>query len=339
MARTASDETLRIEGMALKRGTREHRRMPVAEQADGSWVELPVIVLRGAKPGPVLLLGACVHGDEINGIDIVTKFANATDLKALKGTVIILPVQNPLAVQAQHRYAVSTFLRSPLDQSPADPWAAFPGDPLGNTAARVAYAIHTKFMRHADYIIDIHTPTTGGRYAPFAFMPPPRVGKAAKAALELAKIFGPDFILYTEKGVYVMEESPHVVLARQGKIAFGVEVSEGSHIHPEDTKRALAGLRNVMCKIGMLSGKVKKIGRCMVIKDQAVVRVNRAGLLQRLCELNDEVKKGQIVGIVTNVFGEKVEEVRAPLSGRVVRVATFPIVSAGERVCQLGVPL
>jgi predicted deacylase len=335
---TASDERFRIEGLTLRRGKRSQTRIPVAEQADGSWVELPVIALRGAKPGPVFVASAAVHGDEINGIEIVTKFANGLNLKRLRGTVVVLPVQNPLAVQAQHRYAVSTFLRSPLDQSPADPWAAFPGNPSGNTAARVAHVLYSRFMRHADYLIDIHTPTTGGRYAPFAFLPPPRVGAVSRRCLELAKVFGADFILYTEHGVYVMEESPHVVLARAGKVAFGVEVSEGSHIHPEDTKRAIEGLNNVLSAIGMMPGKVKSLGRKMVIKDQFVIRANRAGLLDRRCELNQNVKKGQLMGIVSNMFGEVVEEVRAPRAGRVVRVATFPIVSAGERVAQLGVP-
>lgn len=336
---TTSDERLRIDGLTLRRGKRSQTRIRVAEQADGSWVELPVIALRGAKPGPVFVTSAAVHGDEINGIEIVTKFANGIDLRRLKGTVIVLPVQNPLAVQAQHRYAVSTFLRSPLDQSPADPWAAFPGNPNGNTAARLAHVLYHRFMRHADYLIDIHTPTTGGRYAPFAFLPPPKVGAISRRCLELAKAFGADFILYTEHGVYVMEESPHVVMARAGKVAFGVEVSEGSHIHPEDTKRAILGLNNVLSAIGMLPGKVKSVGHKLVIKDQFVIRANRAGLLDRQCRLNQTVKKGQVLAVVRNMFGEVVEEVRSPRAGRVVRVATFPIVSAGERVAQLGVPL
>ena len=336
---TASDENFRIKGLAMKRGKRSQTRIRVAEQADGSWVEIPVIALRGARPGPVFVTSAAVHGDEINGIEIVTKFANLLDLRRLKGTVVVLPVQNPLAVQAQHRYAVSTFLRSPLDQSPADPWAAFPGNPHGNTAARVAHVLYSQFMRHADYLIDIHTPTTGGRYAPFAFLPPPRVGPVSERCLELAKVFGADFILQTEHGVYVMEESPHVVLARMGKIAFGVEVGEGGHIHPEDTKRALQGLNNVLCAIGMMPGRVKSLGRKMVIKDQFVIRATRAGMMERFCKLNQNVKKGQLLAVVTNMFGEVVELVRSPRAGRVVRVATFPIISAGERVAQLGVPL
>ncbi|MFO0998580.1 MAG: succinylglutamate desuccinylase/aspartoacylase family protein [Alphaproteobacteria bacterium] len=334
----ASDERLRIEGLTLRRGKRSQTRIRVAEQADGSWVELPVIVLRGSKPGPVFVTSAAVHGDEINGIEIVTRFAGALNLRRLKGTVIVLPVQNPLAVQAQHRYAVSTFLRSPLDQSPADPWAAFPGNPDGNTAARVAHLIYNRFLRHADYLIDIHTPTTGGRYAPFAFLPPPKVGAVSRRCLELAKAFGADFILYTEHGVYVMEESPHVVMARAGKVAFGVEVSEGSHIHPEDTKRAIQGLTNVLIAVGMIPGKVKRLGHRLVIKDQFVIRASRAGLLERHCQLNETVRKGQVLATVRNMFGEVVEEVRSPRAGRVVRVATFPIVSAGERVAQLGVP-
>ena len=118
--------------------------------------------------------------------------------------------------QAQHRVFVGHYLKSPLDQSPNDPWISFPGDANGNMAAQLAHFLFDRLMRHADYLIDIHTPTTGGRYAPFAFLPPPDAGAAAVAAEAMAKAFGVDYILSTDQGLYVSEQSPHVVLARRG---------------------------------------------------------------------------------------------------------------------------
>jgi len=333
-----SDETFRLAGFELKRGNRLETRLRTLELADGSWVELPVIVLSGARPGPVFYLGAAFHGDEVNGVEIATRFAGEVDLAELSGTLLVVPAQNPLALQAQHRYFVGHFLKSPLDQSPADPWISFPGDADGNIAAQIAHKLFQVLIRHADYFIDIHTPTTGGRYAPFAFLPPPDIGAPAEAAEAMAKTFGADFILSTREGLYVSEQSPHVVMARRGAVAMGVELGEGGRLESEITERGLRGLRNVVRSVSMLPGAVETFGRHEVIRSMHVSRAHRGGLVHLKTKLLDTVREGDIVATITNLFGEVTEEIRAPISGPIVRIATLPIVSAGERVIQIGVP-
>jgi len=336
--RSESDKTLEIPGLRLARGERSQMRMRVLELADGSSVELPVVALRGAKPGPVFYLGAAFHGDEINGVELVNSFARSLDLGALKGTIVAVPVQNPLAFRVQHRYFLGHLVKSPLDQSPADPWVSFPGDADGNMAALIAHALFATLMQQADYLVDVHTPTTGGRYAPFAFLPPPRLGVPAAEAEEMAKAFGADFILATEQGIYVHEQSPHVVMAKRGAVAMGIELGEGGRVEGEVTKRGLEGLASLFRHIGMLEDGGAELGRRLVISSMTIVRAHRGGLLERKVELNDEVRKGQLLATVSDLFGEPVEQIRAPHAGPVVRITTFPVVSAGERVVQLGVP-
>ena len=338
MLRSESDKKLEIPGIRLVRGERAQTRMRVLELADGSPVELPVVALRGAKPGPVFYLGAAFHGDEINGVELVNRLARSLDLRALKGTIVAVPVQNPLAFRVQHRYFVGHLIKSPLDQSPADPWVSFPGDADGNMAALIAHALFANLMGGADYLVDVHTPTTGGRYAPFAFLPPPSLGAVAAEAEEMAKAFGADFILATEQGIYVHEQSPHVVMAKRGAVAMGIELGEGGRVEGEVTKRGLDGLMNLLRRIGMLEDGAAKLGRRMVISSMTIVRAHRGGLLERKVELNEEVAKGQLLATVSDVFGEIVERIAAPHAAPVVRITTFPVVSAGERVVQLGVP-
>ena len=153
----------------------------------------------------------------------------------------------------------------------------------------------------------------------------------------MAKAFGADFILSADQGIYVHEQCPHVVMGKRGTVAMGVEVGEGGRVEKEVTERGLQGLLNVFRKIGMLGGSAPAIGRRMVISSMTIVRARRGGLLHRTVELNNEVVEGQIVATITDVFGEIVEEIRAPHAGPIVRIATFPVVSAGERVVQLGV--
>jgi predicted deacylase len=333
-----TDQKLQIGGMKLERGERSRTRMPVLEFADGVSLELPVMVLRGAKPGPTFYLGSAFHGDEVNGVEIVGRLAKEIDLRQLSGTIIVVPAQNPPALQVQHRYAIGHWSKSPLDQSPGDPWACFPGDPNGNMASLIAHTLYSELMQHADYVVDVHTPTTGGRYAPFAFLPPTRIGSIVDASEKMAKAFGADFVLATNEGVYVQDSSPHTVMAKKGAIALGLEVGEGGQLDADVTERGLRGLRNMLRSIRMLEGDQEDFGRKLVITSMSVVRATRGGLLHRQVALNDNVKKGQLVATITNLFGEIVEEIRAPHDGPIVRIATFPSVNGGERVVQLGVP-
>ena len=332
------DRDLSIEGLALERGTRSHTRFRAAELADGSWVEIAAMVVRGAEPGPVFYLGAAFHGDEIAGTQIVGRVASGIDPAALRGTLIAVPVQNPLAFQVQHRFFVGHMLKSPMDQNPADPWAAFPGDADGNTASIVAHVIFERMMRHAEYMIDVHTPTTGGRYAPFAFLPPTRCGAVVEQAEALARAFGADYILANDKGMYVGDRNPHTVMGERGVPAFGIEIGEGGRIEGEEVAVGVRGIGNVLRKVGMMEGPVEQSGRNLVIRTMDVIRARRAGVLTLHVGLNDEVSPGQRVATIADPFDRPIEEIVSPRGGPVVRIATHPTVSTGERVVQLGVP-
>ena len=218
----SDDGTCEVAGMRVACGRREQKRIRVAELPEGSWVELPVMVIRGVEPGPTLYLGAAFHGDEVAGVEIVGRFVSRLDVTALRGTLLVVPVQNPLAFQVQHRYFIGHMLKSPMDQNPADPWASFPGDPNGNLAALIAHVLYDQLLRHADFMIDVHTPTTGGRYAPFAFLPPTRCGACVVKAETLAVAFGADYILANDKGMYVGDKNPHTILGERGFPAFGI---------------------------------------------------------------------------------------------------------------------
>jgi len=332
------DDTMHeFAGMRVDRGERGQKRIRVAELADGSWVELPLMVVRGAEPGPIAYVGAAFHGDEAAGVEIVGRLLAQLDPHALRGTLLAVPVQNPLAFQVQHRYFVGHMLRSPMDQNPADPWASFPGDPNGNLAALIAHALFEQLMRHAHFMIDIHTPTTGGRYPPFAFLPPTRCGAVVAQAEKLARAFGADYILANDKGMYVGDKNPHTVLAERGVTAIGVEIGEGGRLEAADVEIGLRGLRNALKHMGMLAGDPQSFGRQVVIRTMEVTRATRAGLLHLHVKLNDDIEQGQHVATVINPFGEVAEEIHAQRSGPLVRIATHPIVSSGERVIQVGV--
>lgn len=331
------DEGLEVAGLRPERGTRAHGSIPLLELADGTWVKADLIVVRGAEPGPVFLAAAAVHGDEINGIHIVQQLVAELSPSRLAGTVLALPVQNPLGLQSQHRFPVGQLLKSPLDQAPADLWASFPGDPEGNSTQVMAHVLHRDVFTKADYLIDIHTPTTGGRYMPIAFLPPPRSGEASERAEAMARAFGTQVILKTDGGMYVHEATPHVVAAGRGAVGFGVELGEGGRVEWQFVEQGVRGLFNLLRLLGMLEGEPEINPDPIVLKTMIPVRARRGGLLRCDVPLGARVEQGEEIGTITSVRGEMVQEVRAPIAGVLVRTTTFPTVMTGERVAQIGI--
>ena len=332
-----TDDRLEIAGRQPERATKTTCSIPLLELADGTWVNANLIVIRGAEPGPVFLAAAGVHGDEINGIHIVQQLAAGLDPSGLKGTVLALPVQNPLGLQAQHRFPVGQLLKSPLDQSPADLWAAFPGDPDGNSTQVMAHILHTEAFARANYLIDIHTPTTGGRYMSIAFLPPSRVGEPAERAEAMARAFGTRVVLKTDAGMYVHEATPHVVAAGRGAAGFGVELGEGGRVEQEFVDLGLRGLFNLLRLLGMLDGAPEPTPAPIMLRTMIPARARRGGLLRCRAQLGERVEQGQPIVTITNPLGEVTEEICAPVGGVLVRTTTFPTVMTGERVAQIGI--
>jgi predicted deacylase len=337
VATTTSDEPLAIEGRKLARATKTTIEIPALELADGTWVKFSVVVLRGKEPGPVFYLGAGVHGDEVGSIAILAEVLQRLSPADIRGTVILVPVQNPLAFQGQHRLPLGLVLKSPTDQSPNDVFMSYPGDPDGNSTQVMAHILYSQLMRKADFLVDIHTPTVGGRYVSFAFLPPPTM-PAAYEARGIARAFGVEAILSTSHGVYVHEAAAHVIAARNGVPSFGVEMGEGGRVEPDIVGKGVDGVLNALCHVGVLSGKVEERPEPFAMKEFVQVRARRGGLLRPAVRLGEHVLAGQPIATVTSARGELLEDITSPVAGLFVRATTFPSVCTGERVGQIGVP-
>lgn len=326
-----------IEGRAIKPGERASIEIPVIEMADGSIVRFKVEILRGRQPGPVFYFGAGIHGDEVGGIAILAEALSRLDVAKIKGTVIAVPVQNPIGFQAQHRVPLNLVLKSPTDQSPNDIYLSYPGDADGNSTQIMAHVLYG-LMSKADFIIDLHTPTVGGRYVSFAFLPPPNIGPAALKARELAHAFGVEAVLSTTIGIYVDPDTAHVVAAKRGIPAFGVEMGEGGRVEPDLVERGARGVLNALRHVGILEGPPESRPVPFGMKEFVLIRARRGGLLQPTVRLGDMVTAGQQIARIVSPSGQLLETIATPVAGLFVRATTFPSVCTGERVGQIGVP-
>ena len=330
--------SLEIRDLKAAPGSSSSGAVKALELADGSFVEYPLMLIAGAAEGPTIYIGAAIHGDEINGIEIVHEVIRRVDPKTLKGNIICVPIQNPLALRMQHRLPLQTMLKSPMDQFPGDPWISFPGDENGNSAQIMA-AVLFDLMRRADYVIDIHTPTSGGRYVPFVFLPGSHTASVRDQSMEVARAFGPDFILAADEGMYVAKGCLHVAAAEQGIPAFGIELGEGGRVEAAMVKRGSQGVLNVLRHLEMLSEPPGPLPSPRIVRSMSAVRTSRGGLLHMEAELGTAMAEGDLLASITDSFGEIVETIRCPHAGPLMRLTTFPTVSSGERVAQIGVEI
>ncbi len=325
---------LSIEGINVEPGNSARGQMSALELADGSQIQIPLLLINGAKPGPRLYIGSAIHGDEVNGIALVAKALAKVDPSQLSGSIVCVPVQHPLALQSDHRLPLSQFLKSPLDQVPADAWTCFPGDPEGNIAQVIAATLF-RLIKQCDYAIDVHTPTRGGRYVPIAILPHPKLDRAADVR-KLARGLGNGWVMEGDRGFYVGDGILCVEATRAGVPCFTFEIGEGGRLEPESVETGAQCILNLLSSLEMVSAVRKEPAETHWMKDFVGIRANRGGLLLTDIALGEKVKKGDRIGRILNVYGDIVEEVIAPVDGLFVRSTTLGSVSRGERVATLG---
>jgi uncharacterized protein len=328
---------MEIAGVTVPKATKRRHAIELIELADGTRVSLPALFVNGAVAGPRLYLGAAIHGDEVNGVAILSRVLSELDPSHLAGSIVAVLVQNPLAFQADHRLALSHYLKSPLDQAPADPWTCFPGNAEGSLAEKIAHILFG-LIRTCDYAIDLHTPTRGGRYVPISILPPPGLGDASRRAEEFAVAFGSGYVVKTDKGMYVRDGILCVEATRAGIPAFTFEIGEGGRLEPDMVDVGTRCVWNALRHLKMADGKPEPPARAVRVREFVGLRASRGGLLTTAVELGAPVRRGDVLARITSVYGEEVETIRSPSDGLFLRSTTLSTVAAGERVATIGIP-
>jgi hypothetical protein len=326
---------LDIAGISVPPGARRRHEIELVELADGTKVSIPLDIINGGEPGPRLYLGAAIHGDEVDGVAILFRALADIDPATLCGSIVCVPVQHPLSFHADHRLPISQFMKSPLDQAPADAWICFPGIADGNLAQILAATLF-EMISECDWAVDIHTPTRGGRYVPIAILPHPDLGAAYGRAEEMAHAFGSGWIMRTDTGFYVADGILCVEATRAGVPSFTFETGEGGRLEEDVVDGGAGYIRNVMRWLGMIDGDPEPAEQTYVMREFLGLRAGRGGLLLTRARLGDLVKAGDVLCSIFNIYGDEVETIVAPEDGVFVRTTTLSTVSRGERAATLG---
>ncbi len=310
------DDVIRIAGSEIHRGERKNLRLKVSESFISNPTYIPLTVINGEKPGPVLLVTAAVHGDELNGIEIVRQLIHFLTPEELSGTLICVPVVNIYGFQNATRYLPDGH----------DLNRYFPGDPDQWSQGRYAYTVFNELVLKSDYIIDLHTASSGRSNLPHirANMSMPQVAKIARA-------FGTTVILD-----YVgTQGSLRRAATDAGIPAITLEAGETRKFEKKIAERGLLSVFNVMRELKMLDGLVNTSDFQLVINKTSWIRANRGGILSINTRPGRVVKKSKELATNTNPFGTEVESIKAPFNGIVIGIATAPTVVPGEGICHL----
>lgn len=305
---------LDIGGVRIAAGTRVTVNLPVADLYTRTPVHLPVVVVRGEKPGPTLFVSAAMHGDEINGVEIVRRVLKMPVLAELSGTLLAVPVVNVLAFLHQSRYLPD---RRDLNRS-------FPGSESGSLAARLARLFLNEVVGKSDYGIDLHT---GALHRPN--LPQIRADLSNRDNLRLAKAFGAPVFLDSKPA----DGTLRAYTTAQGIPAILYEACEALRFDETAIRIGVQGVLNVMAELDMLPKAAAEVP-CSVepihAKSEGWARAPVSGILRAQVALGDAVKKGQLLGVVGDPYDEREEALLAPFAGIVIGRVTLPLIYEGE---------
>ncbi len=296
------------------------RRLEVALPGAALQDRWPVTAIAGAQPGPAVFINAGVHGGEYPAIEAVIRLSKLLDPRELAGTVVLMPVVNLPAFWQRSMFVC------PVDG--LNPNRTFPGDPDGSYTEQLVHAVTTEFIARADYYIDLHGGDMVEDLAPFTISRRGD-GEVDRKARELAEVFGlPYHVLADSAPSGQSGMMSFLAAAERGVPGFIAEAGGVGQLQPEAVDLLTAGVRRVLGHVGVLRADVEEVAPPTVLSGWHWLYSRTAGMFYPSVAVDDEVREGQVIGTIGSLFGDTLEEIVAPATGRVLFLTTSPAVTA-----------
>jgi predicted deacylase len=290
---------------------------------------IPVSVIRGQNPGPVLALIAGVHGYEYPGITALQRLRKSVRPEDLSGTLILVHVANPPSFYAR------TIYTSPADGKNLN--RVFPGKKDGTLSERIAYSITLHVIEQADYLVDLHAGDGNEVLRPYVYMPVTGNPQLDAACRGMALAFGLDHIVIDEAPLLPKDASLYTdqtALVR-GIPAITTETGQLGSNDPYWVGLAEHGITNLMRHLGMLKGAPEVNEDVVWLSGYEVIRSPATGLFEASVRDGYAVAENGLLGHLVDVFGDRITDVRAPFAGIVNYVIGTPPVSEGEPLAMI----
>jgi len=308
------NESFKINGITITPGKRTTIDLPAGRLYTHAPMTIPVHVISGKKPGPRLFISAAIHGDEINGVEIIRRLLRRPALKRLKGTIIAVPIVNVHGLINHSRYLPD---RRDLNRS-------FPGSEKGSLAARLAYLFMHEIVAQSTHGIDIHT---GAQHR--SNLPQIRANMDDEETGRLARAFGAPVIISSN----LRDGSLREAAAEHGIPMLLYEAGEALRFDEVSIRAGVKGIINVMRTLDMLPPSRSKSKICfapVVARSSSWVRASNSGIIRTMVPLGGRVKKDSLLGVVADPFGESEENITASYSGIIIGRTNLPLVNEGD---------
>jgi predicted deacylase len=312
-----------IQGMTIAPGQRQRLELPVARLPTDTMMSLPITVINGAHPGPRLWLSAAIHGDEINGVEIIRQVLTQVNAKQLRGTLVTAPIVNVFGFIEQSRYLPD---RRDLNRS-------FPGSPRGSLASRLAHLFMQEVVSRCTHGIDLHTASHHRTNWPQI-----RANLHDAETRRCAQAFGAPLIIHAA----TRDGSLRQAAAKKNIPILLYEAGEALRFDPEAIRVGVEGVLRVMSLLGMspplsppaARGADRPQGTIvpLEVSDTKWVRTPCSGILHSEVTLGQRVTKKQKLGVVADAFGDKPVKIVAPFKGIVIGATQNPLVNQGDGI-------
>ena len=309
-------KTITILGENIKLGESKTIDMEIARLHTTTKLKIPVIIERSKIDGPVVLFSAGIHGDEINGVEVVRQLITQKINKPKIGTIICIPIVNMFGfVNKSREFPDGRDLNR-----------VFPGSKSGSLASRFAHLILKEIMPNVDYCIDFHAGGASRFNAPQI-----RIVSNDIDLKNLADVFDAPFTLYSKNIVGSFRASG----SKLGVKMLLFEGGKSLDINSEIASEALNGAKRFLHHLDMLSEKhqtIKQQKSTIYIEKSGWIRAKCSGLLHDGNLIGQFVKKGAVLGKITDPFGKFEQKVKAPNDGYIINANHSPIVYEGDAI-------
>jgi predicted deacylase len=302
-----------IAGVVVDPGTRKTLELPVASLYSHAPMTLPVQVVCGKHEGPRLFVSAALHGDEINGVEIIRRLLRLPLLKKLRGTLIAIPIVNVYGFVNRSRYLPD---RRDLNRS-------FPGSVRGSMAARLADLFLKEIVDQCHYGIDLHTGAVHREN-----LPQIRANLDDAETTRIANAFHVPLLLNSD----LRDGSLRQIAAERGIPMLLYEAGEALRFDERAIRAGVKGIVAVMRELKMLpaTSRKRKHSEPLVARSTSWARAECSGILRATAALGTRVRKGEIIGVIADPFGEQEHAVHATNHGIIIGRTNLPLVNEGE---------
>jgi len=307
-------DPLSINGVEIKPGSRTTIDLPVGRLYTHTTMTMPVHIIHGRKPGPRLFVSAAIHGDEINGVEIIRRLLKMPTLKRLRGTLISVPIVNVHGFIHHSRYLPD---RRDLNR-------CFPGSEKGSLAARLAYLFMREIVNNSTHGIDLHTGASNRDN-----LPQIRANMDDEETAKLSHTFGAPVIISSS----LRDGSLREAAAEKGIPMLLYEAGEALRFDEVCIRAGVRGILNVIRSLGMLppsSSRSRKRRTSQIARSSSWTRAPDSGILRPMVSLGAQVVKGSLLGVVSDPFGERETEISATYDGIIIGRTNLPLVNEGD---------